>query len=98
MKNFHTMTAVDLLGELNSRTVTAREVIEMTLEQITRHDRHINAFTHVTQDRAIQEAILIDELRNTGVAMPPLAGIPFAVKNLFDLEGVTTIAGSKVLA
>jgi amidase/aspartyl-tRNA(Asn)/glutamyl-tRNA(Gln) amidotransferase subunit A len=46
--------------------------------------------------RARAEAQAIDNRRARGELLPPLAGLPYAVKNLFDIEGVTTLAGSKV--
>ncbi|HEY2617732.1 MAG TPA: AtzE family amidohydrolase [Acetobacteraceae bacterium] len=68
--------------------VTATEVIEQTLARIARRDTVLNAFTAVTADRA----------RTRAAAKPtgPLAGVPFAVKNLIDIAGLPTLAGSKI--
>ncbi|WP_321800710.1 AtzE family amidohydrolase [Caballeronia sp. J97] len=77
---------------------SARELIEATLARIDRFDAHVNAFTTITRERALAEADALDARRARGDALPPLAGVPFAAKNLFDIEGLATIAGSRVLA
>lgn len=75
---------------------TACERLEVALARIDATDAHINAFTAVTRERAWQEALAVDARRASGEALGPLAGMPYAVKNLFDIEGVVTLAGSKV--
>jgi amidase/aspartyl-tRNA(Asn)/glutamyl-tRNA(Gln) amidotransferase subunit A len=77
---------------------SARELIEATLARIDTYNAQINAFTTITRERALDEATALDARRASGAALPPLAGVPFAAKNLFDIAGVTTIAGSRVLA
>ena len=57
-------------------------------------DGRVGAFTDVVADRALAKADAVD--RAGPVAAGPLAGAPFAVKNLFDLAGVTTRAGSAI--
>ncbi|HUN92234.1 MAG TPA: AtzE family amidohydrolase [Burkholderiaceae bacterium] len=78
--------------------VAAAAVVEATLARIARLDPRLGAFTALTADRARGEAGRIDARRARGEALPPLAGVPFAVKNLYDVAGLTTIAGSRVLA
>jgi AtzE family amidohydrolase len=91
------MSATQLAQAVRDNTLTAREIVDATLTRIEEVDNDINAFTHITRERAIAEADAIDRLRQSGAPLPPLAGVPYAVKNLFDLEGVTTVSGSKVL-
>jgi aspartyl-tRNA(Asn)/glutamyl-tRNA(Gln) amidotransferase subunit A len=67
---------------------TATQVIEQTLARIAHRDAVLNAFTAVTAERARSRAAV----RPTG----QLAGVPFAVKNLFDIAGLPTAAGSKI--
>jgi aspartyl-tRNA(Asn)/glutamyl-tRNA(Gln) amidotransferase subunit A len=81
---------------VTSGAVTAGAVIEATLARIAEHDAVVNAFTDVTADRARREAARIDADRAAGRTLGPLAGVPFAVKNLFDIEGLPTRAGSKI--
>ena len=56
----------------------------------------LNAFTAVTAERARARAAAIDAARAAGKPVGPLAGVPFAVKNLIDIAGLPTLAGSKI--
>lgn len=77
---------------------SALAVADTTLARIIREGGQTNAFTAVTADRARGEARAIDARRARGEPLPPLAGVPYAAKNLFDIAGLTTIAGSRLLA
>jgi 1-carboxybiuret hydrolase len=77
--------------------LSAVAVAEAALAAIDRIDGTLNSFTAVTRERALGEAHAIDARRAAGETLPPLAGVPYAVKNLFDVEGLSTLAGSKVL-
>ena len=89
-------SVVEIAGEVRAGRVTARAVTEATLSRIQRLDSGINAFTAVTEARAIAAAEGIDADLAAGRPVGPLAGVPFAVKNLFDIEGLPTLAGSKI--
>src|SRR6201991_5193743 len=78
-------------GERSTLSVT-----EAALTRIKRLNSRLNAFTDVTADRARAKARALDQARNEGRPLGPLAGVPFAVKNLFDVEGLPTRAGSKI--
>ena len=69
---------------------------EAALARIADGDGRLNSFTTVTAERALAEAAAVDAARAGGADLPPLAGAPYAVKNLFDLSGVVTVAGSKI--
>lgn len=73
---------------------SATQAVERALARIATLDAQINAFTAVTAERARCQARRIDALDAASRARMPLAGVPFAVKNLFDLEGLPTLAGS----
>lgn len=75
---------------------SARDVLEACIERIEHTDARVNAFTGKTYARARREATAVDALRACGAALPPLAGVPYAVKNLFDIEGEVTLAGSRI--
>ena len=64
------------------------------LARIRLDNPSINAITEITEDRALTEARDIDARRLRGDVLPPLAGVPYVVKNLYDVEGLVTIAGS----
>ena len=74
----------------------AREVVAETLAGIAARNGAINAFTAVTESRAYAEAARVDAARAAGRDPGPLAGVPFAVKNLYDIEGLATVAGSRI--
>ncbi len=70
--------------------------VEAAIARIDATDARVNAFTARTFDRARAEAKAIDARRASGESLGPLAGVPYAVKNLFDIQGLTTLAGSKI--
>jgi len=76
--------------------VRARTVVAASLERIARIDPAVNAFTAVLADRALATADRLDTARDRGANLGPLAGVPFAAKNLFDIAGVPTRAGSRI--
>ena len=89
-------SALVTAAAIRSGNLTATAATQSALERIAARDGKINAFTLVTRERALAEAAAIDARRATGEVLPPLAGVPYAVKNLFDIDGVTTLAGSKI--
>ena len=89
-------SSTQLLRDITSGDRSAREVCEAALAQVERTDGAVNAFTERTAARARAEADAIDKRRLAGEVLPPLAGLPYAVKNLYDIAGVTTLAGSKI--
>jgi AtzE family amidohydrolase len=76
--------------------ISAVEVTEAALARIARRDPALNAFTAVLESRALARAEDLDNAHTEGRSLGPLAGVPFAVKNLFDIAGLPTIAGSKI--
>lgn len=88
--------AADIAKAVASQQVSALDVTEAALARIERHNPTLNAFTDVTADRARCHARELDVAIARNEAVGPLAGVPFAVKNLFDIEGLPTRAGSKI--
>jgi aspartyl-tRNA(Asn)/glutamyl-tRNA(Gln) amidotransferase subunit A len=78
---------------LQGGRITPSELVDTFLERIDRHNRRSKAFITVTRDaaRAAAAGLSRDDLRQSR-----FAGIPYACKDLFDVEGVLTTAGSKV--
>jgi Asp-tRNA(Asn)/Glu-tRNA(Gln) amidotransferase A subunit family amidase len=74
---------------------SARDVLRETIAGIEEGNGAINAFTSVTGERAEAKAAAVDAARAAGEDPGPLAGVPFAVKNLYDVAGIPTIAGSR---
>ncbi|WP_291611965.1 AtzE family amidohydrolase [Bradyrhizobium sp.] len=90
------MSASDIALAVAARRLSAAEVTEAALARIRKHDGLLNAFTDVTAERARAKAREVDAAIAAGKNVGPLAGVPFAVKNLFDVKGLSTRAGSKI--
>lgn len=88
--------ALDIARCIRAGETTARAVTEAALARIAAQNPAVNAFTAVLAERALADAAAIDARIAAGEALGPLAGVPFAAKNLFDLEGIPTLAGSKI--
>jgi len=90
------LSALEIAQAVTNRNMSALDATEAALARIARHDLVLNAFTDVTADRARAKARAVDAAIAAGQNPGPLAGVPFAVKNLFDVEGLSTRAGSKI--
>ena len=91
-------TAAEIALQIRSGARSAAAVLAEAKALIQARNPALNCFTATTFERAQREAAAIDELRSKGRPLPPLAGVPYAVKNLFDVEGMTTLAGAKINA
>jgi AtzE family amidohydrolase len=94
--NSDTLSATEIAQAVASRKMSALEATEAALARIAKHDGILNSFTDVTADRARAKARAVDAAIASGKNAGPLAGVPFAVKNLFDVKGLSTRAGSKI--
>lgn len=86
----------ELARLIASGQLSAVEALAACEARINLTDPHVNAFTGRWHDRALAEAQAIDHRRARGEALPPLAGVPYAVKNLFDVAGEITLAGARI--
>src|SRR5438477_4743729 len=90
------LSAAEIAQAVASRKMSALDAVEAALARIKKHDSVLNAFTDVTADRARAKARAVDAAIAAGKSAGPLAGVPFAVKNLFDVKGLSTREGSKI--
>jgi aspartyl-tRNA(Asn)/glutamyl-tRNA(Gln) amidotransferase subunit A len=90
--------SADIVRQIRTGARSAVSVLKETKELIEVRNPDLNCFTATTFERAEREAAAIDALAKQGRPLPPLAGVPYAVKNLFDIEGMVTLAGAKVNA
>src|SRR6202049_2164769 len=90
------LSASEIALAVKGRKLSALSVTEAALARIAKHDHVLNSFTDVTADRARAKARALDAAIAAGSNVGPLAGVPFAVKNLFDVQGLSTRAGSKI--
>ncbi|NJK62934.1 MAG: AtzE family amidohydrolase [Synechococcaceae cyanobacterium SM2_3_1] len=86
--------AITIATAVRSGDLKATTVIESALAQIIHRDPQLNCFTTVLKEAALAQAADIDRAVLAGEDPGPLAGVPFAVKNLLDIQGVVTLAGS----
>jgi 1-carboxybiuret hydrolase len=89
-------TAGEIAEAVRSGAASAREVAKAALTRIAERNPSLGAFTDVTATRALAKAAAIDAKRARGEKLGALAGAPFAAKNLFDIAGLATRAGSKI--
>ena len=88
-----------LSDALRRRELSVSAVVEAAADRVQATDGQVNAFTQLTLQRAMARAAALDARLaggDTVAASLPLLGVPYAVKNLFDIEGITTLAGSKI--
>lgn len=89
-------SASSIAAAVRDGTLDARAAVQASLDRIAATDGRINAFTTVLAERALRRADAVDASPRR--AHMRLAGVPFAVKNLFDIAGLPTLAGSKIEA
>jgi AtzE family amidohydrolase len=90
--------ALSIAAAVREGKVSAVDVTEAALKRIAARDNELNCFTTVTAESALEDAARIDGEIAQGNYPGLFAGVPFAVKNLFDVAGLTTLAGSKINA
>jgi AtzE family amidohydrolase len=94
--DFAWSAAADIVAAIGTGRASALGVIEATLVRIRNRDPLLNSFTAITEQRALARAQALDAARAKDEPLPPLVGVPFAVKNLFNIAGLATLAGSKI--
>ncbi len=94
--SLHALHAHEIHAAIEGGEVSAQEIVAAALQRISTVNPKLGAFTDVTPERALARADAIDAQRARGETLGPLAGVPFAVKNLFDVAGLPTRAGSKI--
>jgi Asp-tRNA(Asn)/Glu-tRNA(Gln) amidotransferase A subunit family amidase len=88
------LDAATLAQRVRDGSLSAHTAAEQCLARIEATDTRVNAFTALLAERALKRAAQID--KHARRAELSLAGVPFAVKNLFDVAGLPTLAGSKI--
>lgn len=93
----HYRSIMELSAMLRSGETTPTKLTEHLLARIEQLNGPLNAFNLVTADRAMAEAQAAEALLRSGRDLGPLHGIPYAVKDLYDVVGLPTTAGSRTL-
>jgi len=89
-------TASEITDAVASGQRSAISIVESALARIADLNPKLNAFTATVADQARTKARAVDRAHSEGQSLGLLAGVPFAVKNLFDVAGLPTLAGSKI--
>ncbi|MDX2244997.1 MAG: AtzE family amidohydrolase [Leptolyngbyaceae cyanobacterium bins.302] len=90
--------ATSIAQSVRNQEVSAKSTVAAALAHIAEKNEALNCFTTVLADRALADAEALDAAIAQGQEPGLLAGVPFGVKDLFDIAGVTTLAGSKINA
>lgn len=96
--NLKQTDAVAIASAIKTGETTAQTIITQCLKNINDRNQTLNSFTAITAETALLAAKQIDTAIAQGQNPGPLAGVPFAVKNLYDIGGLTTLAGAKINA
>lgn len=91
------VSALATAQDIRSGKRSAASVMQTVLATIHQHDSAIQSVTHLFAEQAMQQAQAVDARLARKEPLPPLAGVPFGVKDLFDIKGHVTTAGSIVL-
>ena len=94
----HYRSIVELGRAIRTGELTAAAVAEHFLERIDALEPRLRAFTAVCRDRALAQARAADAQLRKGVDLGPLHGIPYVAKDLYDVAGLPTTAGTRLLA
>lgn len=94
--NIAARSITDLRAALAEGELSAAEIATQSLAAIAEQNPELNAWTEITTERSLEEARALDRSLEQGKPLPPLAGVPYAVKNLFDVAGQTTLAGARL--
>jgi aspartyl-tRNA(Asn)/glutamyl-tRNA(Gln) amidotransferase subunit A len=96
--NLDPLTVDSACTAVLEKQTTATALVDAFYQKIEAEDGAIGAYLTLCREHAYQQAAYIDALADKGDALPPLAGVPIAIKDVFTTKGVRTTAGSKILA
>jgi len=91
------LTVASTRTAIAERSLTATQLAESFYKKIEAEDSEINAYLTLSKERALAQAGRIDTLAGKGDPLPPLAGVPVAIKDVMVTRGVRSTAGSKIL-
>jgi len=90
-------TIASVREAIGAKKISARELAAEYYKRIVAHNEEINGYLTLCEKRAYAQADRMDALVAAGKPLPPLAGVPIAVKDVISTRGVRTTCGSKVL-
>ncbi|HKS81871.1 MAG TPA: Asp-tRNA(Asn)/Glu-tRNA(Gln) amidotransferase subunit GatA [Candidatus Acidoferrales bacterium] len=90
-------TVASIRAALESKRISARELANEFFTRIGKRNQELNAFLSLSKDRALKQADQIDLMVSRGDALPPLAGVPIAIKDVISMIGAPATCGSRIL-
>ncbi len=93
----HHLTLHEISEKLANKEISSEELTRQILARIQKTDQQIASYITVTEEVALKAAQQIDQQRADGKSLPALAGVPFALKDIFLTEGILTTCASKIL-
>jgi Asp-tRNA(Asn)/Glu-tRNA(Gln) amidotransferase A subunit family amidase len=94
----HTLGAVEIAALIAARKVSVEEVARATLDRIAATEKSLQAWVWVDHEQVIADAKKLDAMQGAAWPRGPLHGVPVGVKDIYDVAGMPTRAGSRVLA
>ncbi|MGH9713051.1 MAG: Asp-tRNA(Asn)/Glu-tRNA(Gln) amidotransferase subunit GatA [Candidatus Acidiferrales bacterium] len=92
-----TWTVPSVREALKTRKISAHELTKDFFARIERRNPELNAYLALSPERAYAQADWVDSAIGRGEALPPLAGVPIAIKDVISTRGVRTTCGSRIL-
>lgn len=97
MKNLYELSVLEAKELFDKGEVTAEQLVQAALDRITEKEADIHAFISIFPEKALEQARAIDAKKKNGEKLGKLAGIPYSMKDVYNVEGTKTTAGSKML-
>src|ERR1700675_889713 len=97
MSATQTWTVANIQTALLSKKISAREIARDFYANIDRQNPGLNAYLTLSEERAYAQTDRVDAAVARGEKLPPLAGVPVAIKDVISTSGVRTTCGSKIL-
>src|SRR3989337_2731600 len=91
------LTIHEMRELLRKGEVSSTEIVRSVLNRIAQVDGQVKAYVTLTEEAALQQAGVVDRGSSAGEVLPPLAGIPLAIKDVLCTKGVPTTCSSKIL-
>jgi aspartyl-tRNA(Asn)/glutamyl-tRNA(Gln) amidotransferase subunit A len=95
--NVGLLTVESTRTAIREKQFTANRLVDEFYKKITREDPEVQAYLTLSQERAFARARRIDDLAAKGDPLPPLAGVPVAIKDVMVTQGLRSTAGSRIL-
>ncbi len=96
LAQLHELTVTETAKALHDGQFTAVELVKNTLARIDKYE-HLNAFISIDREGSLAAAHAVDETRENGVLLGPLAGVPLVIKDNINTANLPTTAGTPAL-